>query len=91
MKAKRDPMRAEYDFDYSKAGRGKYHKRLLKQGSNVVVLNRDVAKEFPDSASVNRALRAVIRSKGKRARALEQSRREESEGQVRRFGMQRTR
>ena len=41
MKAKRTneaaQMRAEYDFDYSKAVRGKYYKRLLKQGSNVVV------------------------------------------------------
>jgi hypothetical protein len=53
-------MRAEYDFDYSKAVRGKYHKRLLKEGSNVVVLDRDVAKAFPDSASVNKALRSVL-------------------------------
>ena len=37
-------MRAEYDFDYSKAERGKYFKRLLNEGSNVVVLDRDVAK-----------------------------------------------
>ena len=59
-------MRAEYNFDYSNAERGKYYKRLLKEGSNVVVLERDVAKEFPDSASVNRALRAVIRSKAPR-------------------------
>ena len=40
-------MRAEYDFDYSKAVRGKYYKRLLKEGSNVVVLDRDIAKAFP--------------------------------------------
>ena len=25
-----DDMRAEYDFDYSKAVRGKYYRRLLK-------------------------------------------------------------
>jgi predicted XRE-type DNA-binding protein len=37
-------MRAEYDFDYSKAERGKYTKRLLKEGSNVVVLDRDVER-----------------------------------------------
>ena len=61
-------MRAEYDFDYSKAVRGKYYKRLLKEGSNVVVLDRDVAKAFPDSASVNKALRSVL--KGKRPRRL---------------------
>ncbi len=56
-------MRAEYDFDYSKAVRGKYYKRLLKEGSNVVVLERDVAKAFPDSASVNKALRSVLKNK----------------------------
>jgi hypothetical protein len=56
-------MRAEYDLDYSKAIRGKYYKRLLKEGSNVVVLERDVAKAFPDSASVNKALRSVLKSR----------------------------
>ena len=56
-------MQAEYDFDYSKPVRGKYYKRLLKEGSNVVVLDRDVAKAFPDSASVNKALRSVLKSK----------------------------
>lgn len=54
---------AKYDFDYSTAIRGKYYKRLLKEGSNVVVLDRDVAKAFPDSASVNKALRLVLKSK----------------------------
>ena len=67
MKAKRSnhvaQMRAEYDFDYSKAVRGKYYKRLLKGGSNIVVLDRDVARAFPDSASVNKALRSVLKSK----------------------------
>ena len=67
MKAKRGnelaQVRAEYDFDYSRAERGKYYKRLLKEGSNVVVLDRDIAKEFPDSASVNKALRSVLKSK----------------------------
>ena len=67
MRAKRTnelaQMRAEYDFDYSKAERGRYYKRLLKEGSNVVVLDRDVAKEFPDSASVNKALRSLLKNK----------------------------
>jgi hypothetical protein len=67
MKAKRTnevaQVRAEYEFDYSKAVRGKYHKRLLKEGSNVVILDRDVAKAFPDSASVNKALRSVLKAK----------------------------
>ena len=55
-----DEMRAEYYF--SKGVRGKYHKRLLKEGSNVVVLEPDVAKAFPDSESVNEALRVVIKA-----------------------------
>ena len=60
-------MRAEYDF--SKAVRGKYQKRLPKGGSNVVVLDADVAKAFPDSASVNEALRVVLKA-GRTARRL---------------------
>ena len=67
MRAKRTnelaQMRAEYDFDYSEAERGRYYKRLLREGSNVVVLDRDVAKQFPDSASVNKALRSMLKSK----------------------------
>lgn len=50
------PMRKEYDF--SKGVRGKYAKRFA-EGSNIVVLDPDLAKVFPDSRSVNEALRAV--------------------------------
>lgn len=67
-------MRAEYVLDYSKAVRGKYYKRLLKEGSNVVVLDRDIAKAFPDSASVNRALRSVLKNKRLRRPAPRSSR-----------------
>jgi len=67
-------MRAEYDFQYSRAVRGKYYKRLLKKGSNVVVLDRDVAREFPDSASVNKALRSVLKSKRPRRPATRATR-----------------
>lgn len=49
-------MRAEYDF--SQGVRGKYLARL-RRGSNVVVLDADVAAAYPDSKSVNRALRAL--------------------------------
>ena len=64
-----DDPRPEYEFDYSKGVRGKYYKRLLREGSNVVVLERDVAKAFPDSASVNEALRSVLKSRRKRLTA----------------------
>jgi hypothetical protein len=55
-----DDLRPEYDFDYSKAVRGKYHNRLMTKGSNVVVLEPDVAKAFRDSAAVNQALRTLL-------------------------------
>jgi hypothetical protein len=54
-------MRPEYDFDYSTAVRGKYYRRLLKEGANVVVLEPDVAKAFRNSAAVNEALRSLLR------------------------------
>lgn len=54
-------MRAEYEFDYSTAVRGKYYRRLLKEGANVVVLDPDVAKAFRTSAAVNEALRSLLR------------------------------
>ena len=64
MKAKEkkisDELRPEYDFDYSKAVRGKYYKRLLSEGANVVMLEPDVAKSFADSDAVNEALRSLL-------------------------------
>jgi hypothetical protein len=51
-----DEILPEYDF--SKGVRGKYYQRYI-QGTNVVLLDKDVAEMFPYSASVNRALRAV--------------------------------
>jgi hypothetical protein len=55
-----DDLRPEYSFDYSKAIRGKYYKRLLEEGTNVVVLEPDVAKAFRDSEAVNKALRSLL-------------------------------
>jgi len=48
------------EYDFSKGVRGKYAKRYAA-GSNVVVLSPDVAKKFPDSDSVNKALRTLVR------------------------------
>lgn len=65
MKAKArnitDELRSEYDFDYSKAVRGKYHKRLSDEGVNIVVLEPDVAKAFSTSTAVNEALRSLLK------------------------------
>lgn len=64
MKAKEkksiDELRPEYNFDYSKSVRGKYYKRILAEGANVVILEPDVAKAFADSAAVNDALRSLL-------------------------------
>ena len=51
-----DTMRPEYDF--SRAVRGVTAARYAK-GSNVVVIDPDVVKIFPDSVAVNDALRAL--------------------------------
>jgi hypothetical protein len=50
-------MQEEYDF--SGGVRGKYADRFAR-GSQVVVLDPDVAQVFSDSESVNRALRALV-------------------------------
>jgi hypothetical protein len=50
-------MRAEYDF--SDGVRGKYADQC-RRGTNVVLLDPEVAEAFPDSKSVNDALRAII-------------------------------
>jgi hypothetical protein len=55
--AEDDDLEPEYDF--SGAVRGKYYQRY-QQGSNVVLLDPDVAQAFKDSASVNRALRLLL-------------------------------
>ena len=54
--ANEDTLRDEYDF--SKSVRGKHHEPYRK-GTNVVLLEADVAEAFKDSASVNKALRTI--------------------------------
>ena len=56
-----DELRPEYEFDYSTAVRGKFYRRLLAEGTNVVVLDADIAEAFHhDSAAVNAALRSLL-------------------------------
>lgn len=54
----KDDIQKEYDF--SKGIRGKYYQRY-HQRSNVVVLEPDMADAFPNSETVNQALRSVYR------------------------------
>jgi hypothetical protein len=53
-----DEMRPEYDF--SGGVRGKYYE-AYQRSSNIVVLDPDVAEIFRDSASVNEALRSIVK------------------------------
>ena len=57
MTVREPEMKADYDF---RGGvRGKYAARYA-QGTNVILLEPDVAESFPDSKSVNEALRALV-------------------------------
>ncbi len=51
-------MRPEYDF--SSGVRGKHHD-VYRAGTNVVFLEPDLIDAFPDSASVNQALRLLVK------------------------------
>ncbi len=46
------------EYDFSKGLQGKYAKRYA-EGTNVVVIEPDVAEVFPDHDSVNQALRSL--------------------------------
>jgi len=54
---RKDPDMLE-EYDFSKGIQGKYAKRY-QEGANVVVIEPDVAKFFPDHDSVNQALRSL--------------------------------
>jgi hypothetical protein len=57
-----DEMRSEYNF--SSGVRGKHH-RAYNEGTNIVLLEPDVAEVFKDSKSVNHALRMLMDIAGK--------------------------
>jgi hypothetical protein len=63
VEIERDPDMLD-DYDFSQGVRGKYVQRFA-QGSNVVVLAPDVAEIFPDSESVNAALRLLVEVAGR--------------------------
>jgi hypothetical protein len=72
-KKNNDDLRSEYDLSQLKGGiRGKYY-REATAGTNLVLIDPELADVFPDSESVNRALRqladtakSAARSKGHR-------------------------
>lgn len=64
-----DEMRPEYDLSKLKfIGRGIYAK-AYRSGTNLVLLDRDVRKAFPDDKSVNETLRAVAKAQRRAERA----------------------
>ena len=56
-KMKNDPDMLE-EYDFSGGIRGKYARRYA-EGTNVVVIDPDIIKYFPDNESVNNALRSL--------------------------------
>jgi hypothetical protein len=55
-----DELRPEYDFAQMGEGvRGKYVERY-RSGTNLVLLDPDVARAFPNDAAVNEALRLLM-------------------------------
>lgn len=61
-KTPKDTLRTEYKASDFPSGlvRGKYAKKAMA-ASNIVVLEPDIAAAFPDSASVNDALRTILK------------------------------
>jgi hypothetical protein len=56
-----DELRSEYDFSQLRGRvRGKYVERY-QAGTNLVLLEPDVAAAFPDGKAVNEALRLLIK------------------------------
>ena len=53
-----DPLAPRPNLDFTKGVRGKYFDRM-QQGTNIVLIEPDLLETFPDSASVNQALRSL--------------------------------
>ena len=72
MKPSRDKAAAgdmSPDYDFSHGVRGK-HARRYAQGTNVVMLEADVAKAFPNAKAVNESLRALAGILRRRAKVV---------------------
>ena len=63
-KKKNEKVEMLDEYDFSNAVVGKYAKQY-REGTNIVVLEPDVAKVFPDSAAVNQALRQLIEQRSR--------------------------
>jgi hypothetical protein len=56
----KDDLAAEYPFDYTKAKPNRFATRDSNSIMTVIVLDEDIAKAFPTSDAVNKALRQLI-------------------------------
>ncbi len=55
-----DDLRPEYDLSQLKGGvRGKYYRQAVA-GTNLMLIEPEIAEVFPDSQAVNRALRLLL-------------------------------
>ena len=57
-RSEKDNSKMQTEYDFSAGVRGKYARRYA-QGTNVVVLEPDVARAFPNAEAVNSSLRAL--------------------------------
>ena len=75
-----DDLRPEYDLSQLKGGvRGKYY-REATAGTNLVLIEPELYEVFPDTESVNRALRLLVHTA--KATALRPRRQKSASGQV---------
>ena len=66
MSSKKDELRREYPADLIESSvRGKYAKQHDEEGTNLVLIDPDLRKLFPDAESVNNALRDYAKQLGK--------------------------
>lgn len=63
-KAKKDPIDDDMlpEYDFTNAVRGKYAERYNRE-TNIVVIEPDLAKIFPNAKAVNKALRSLAKKK----------------------------
>ena len=65
---KKDELRREYDLEALGPGvKGKYYRRFA-EGTNLVLLDPDIADAFPSAKEVNDALRVLVTVATKRVR-----------------------
>ena len=75
VRKRSDDLRAEYDFSTLGRGvRGKYYRRATS-GTNLVLIDPDLARTFPTGKAVNDALRLLVRAASSTPAAKRRSRR----------------